>query len=211
MDKDTFQSHYNQCIGNLDEFQKYFDYEYNVFFELKTTIVEVSHCLMLEFYKSSITLTNHLLERLLKLALIKKEVGIGAIPIDQWNMIFEEANRKYSSFALGTSIDQCRKQNIITQDERNYLFDTIREQLRNGFGHGDTSKVLCDLPDQTVVFHGSLSKPYELREVKLNQKIIPSMQSPLIDEFSKGNALYYFQFVFELMGSIEIRLKVMDK
>jgi len=185
MDQVLFQNHYNRCIENLDEFQKYFDYEYNVFFELKTTVVEVSHCLMLEFYKSSITLTNHLLERLLKLALINKEVGIGAIPIDQWNEVFKEANRKYGSLVLGGSIDQCKKQNLINQDERDFLFDRIREQLRNGFGHGDNSKVLCDLPEEMVGFHGSFSKPYELREVILNQKLIPSIQSALIDNFVK--------------------------
>jgi len=107
MDNGVFQSHYNRCLSKLDNFQTYFDYDYKVFYGLKTTVFEISHCLMLELYKSSITLTNYWLERLLKMALIDNEVGLKPIPIDQWNDVFDKPNKKYNSINLATTIDYC--------------------------------------------------------------------------------------------------------
>ena len=207
MDNDAFQSHYNRCLSKLDNFQRYFDYDYKVFYGLRTTVFEISHCLMLELYKSSITLTNYWLERLLKMALIDNEVGLKPIPIDQWNDIFEKPNKNYNSINLSTTIDYCLKNSLITQPEKDFLYTVIREQIRNGFSHADSNKILSDIPEQMSGYHGSFDGSQELRKVSLNQKLIPSIQSALIDDFAKNNALNYFEFVFELMRKIEGRLK----
>lgn len=78
--------------------------------------------------------------------------------------------------------------------------------MRNGFSHGDSEKVLIDFPDQMKGFQVSIADSTNVEQVVLNQKEIPFMQSPLIDDFAKHNALHYFEFVFELMIKIEERL-----
>jgi hypothetical protein len=207
MERNVFEKHYAECLDkNHEVFQKYFDYKYKVLFELKTTVFEISHCLLLGFHKAAITLTNHLLERLLKLALINNEVGIGAIPIENWNEVFSEPNKKYSNINFGTSIELCKKVNLITQKEKDVLFDIFREQIRNGFSHADGDKILHGMPEKMTGFYGTFENPTKIKQVDLNQKIIPSIQSALIDNFAKNNALDYFDFVFRLLMTIEKRL-----
>jgi len=138
MEKIMFENNFKECLDkNYVKYSKYFDYKFIIFFELRTSIFEVTKCLILELDKATITLTNNILERLLKLALIYKEVGIKSIPIEKWNSVFEGPNRKYSSSSLSNSIEQCKKQSLITQLEKDFLFNTIREVMRNGFSHAD--------------------------------------------------------------------------
>ena len=75
MDKKIFEKNFIECLNkNFDIFNKYFDYKYSIFFELSTQIFQITKCLILEMDFAAITLTNNLLERLLKNALIYNQV-----------------------------------------------------------------------------------------------------------------------------------------
>ena len=111
---------------NFDELEDLFNFQLNEFTEFNTLLLEINKCLSLEFHRAAITLTNHLAERLLKLALISKEVGIGAIPIEKLNDSFRGPNEKYGSISFGNSIQLCSKEYLITKEEEKYLFETIR-------------------------------------------------------------------------------------
>ncbi len=207
MEKELFEKDF---IGNLNknfsELSMYFDFQPKVFFEFNTLIYEINKCLILELDRAAITLTNHLLERLMKLALIYNETGIGPKPVEQWNEIFDEPNQKYSSIPLGNSIEKCKKLKLISENEKVYLFDTIRELMRNGFSHADSSKILVNIPDDSKMFHGSFKNPTDLKEVSLNQKVIPFMQAVHLENFAKENGKKYFDFVYNLISRIETRL-----
>jgi len=207
MDRTIFERNFQESLdNNFTKYEKYFDYKFKVFFELRTSIFEVTKCLILELDKATITLTNNILERLLKLALIYNEVGIKPFPIEEWNLIYEEPNRKYGSISLGNSIELCLKKEIISQREKDFLFDIIRELMRNGFSHADASKVLENLPNKIRGYKGNLNNPTKLEEVFLNHKIIPPLQSIEIENFAKIHASKYFEFVFTLIEKIETRL-----
>ncbi|MBA4240613.1 MAG: hypothetical protein C0448_07800 [Sphingobacteriaceae bacterium] len=207
MEKELFEKAF---IENLDKnFQnrsKYFDFDFYVFGELGGSVFEINKCLILEFYRASITLTNNLLERLLKLALIYDEAGIGPKPVEDWGTIFEEPNKKYSSIPLGNSIEKCMKLDLITENEKIFLFDTIRELMRNGFSHADSTKILNGIPDETAMFQGSFSNPTEVKQITVNQKVVPFIQAIHIENFAKENAANYFDYVFELIKKIDKRL-----
>ena len=212
MDKSLFERNFNELLDkNFEKFSKYFDYELKVFFELRTSIFQINKCLILELDKAAITLTNNLLEQLLKLALTNDEVGLGSIPVEEWDAVFGETERKYGSLPLANSIEQCKKRNIITQAEKDYLFNTVRELMRNGFSHADSSKILESVPDKLTGFMASFSGPLELKQVQFNQKVFPALKAFLIDDFAKKNAAKYFEFVFELILRIEKRLIAKDK
>lgn len=196
----------NNLNNNFESYSKYFDFQLYVFSELGETIFEINKCLIFGFHRASITLTNNLLERLLKLSLIYCEVGIGPRPIEDWSNIFKEPNKKYSSISLGNSIEKCRKLNLITENENVFLFDTIRELMRNGFSHADSTKILNKIPDETTMFQGTLSNSTEMNPVTVNQKIIPFIQAIHIENFAKKNAAYYFDYIFELIKKIDQRL-----
>jgi hypothetical protein len=101
MEKDVFQKAFTEQLDkNFQEYVKYFDFEYKHFFGFSTVLFQVTKCLILELHFAVITLTNHILERLLKEALISKAVGIKPIPTEQWNDVFEGPSKKYSSISL---------------------------------------------------------------------------------------------------------------
>lgn len=207
MNKEIFEKRFMENLNkNFPNLSKYFDCKLIVFNELDTIIFEINKCLILEFYRAAITLTNHLLERLLKLALIYNEAGIGPKPVEQWNSAFEGPHKKYSSLILGNSIEKCKEQNLISENERNYLFNTIRELMRNGFSHADSSRILANLSEDSIAFQGNLKNPTEIKEVSLNQKVIPFLEGENMAIFARENALCYFEFVIALILQIEKRL-----
>ena len=206
MDKIIFEKSFSDNLNkNFPSQSKYFDFQFNVFQELGPPIFEINKCLILEFYRASITLKNNVLERLLKLALIYHDAGIGPQPTENWNSIFEGPNKKYGSIVLNTSIDYCKKLGLISTEEKDVLDNIIRELFRNGFSHADSSKILADIPE-SIMFEASISNPTEIRPVKVDFKKIPFLQAVQMDEFAKYNALKYFVFVFELIHKIENRL-----
>lgn len=207
MDKKLFADSFSKSLDeNFPKYSKYFDFDLRVFCEFNTIIFEINKCQILGFDRATITLTNNLLERLLKLALINNETGIEPIEIEKWNSVFEEPNRKYTSIPLGNSIEKCKKFGLISESEKEFLFNIIRQLMRNGFSHADSSKILADLPDDSKMYQGSFSNPNEIKEVRLNQKVIPFMQAIQMENFAKANANQYFDFVFSLIFKIENRL-----
>jgi hypothetical protein len=207
MEKVVFEKNFNDCLDkNFEKYSKFFDFQSNIFFELETSIFEVNKCQILELHKASITLTNYILERLLKIALIYNETGVESKPVEEWDSIFEAPNDKYGSKPLSNTIELCNKQCLITNEERDVLFDIIRVSMRNGFSHADSSKILASLPDKTTMYLVSLSNPSDLKEVQLDPKIMPAIQAVHIDNVAKEISEQYFSYVFDLIGKIEGRL-----
>ena len=211
MEKEVFVKDFSESIDkNLGTFDPYFEYKYNVFFPLRGIVFEACKCLMLEFNYAAITLCNLILERLLKLALIEKEIGLRGISNEKWNEVFSAADKRYGSINLSTSIDQCQKMGLINDAEKEYFQNSIRDMMRNGFSHADASKVLLNAPDQMTFIYGSFSES-GTDEINLNVKAIPSIQGVLLNKFVDATALQYFKNVFELMQRIEMRLVEIDK
>ncbi len=196
---------------NFPVLSRYFDSKIEIFFELETLIFEITNCLLFEFYRASITLTNHLLERLLKLSLIYNEAGIGPTPCEQWNSVFDEPNKKYGSMNFGNTINECKKNELISDREKNILYDTIRVLMRNGFSHADSREILDNLPDDSKAYSVDLLNPSEINEVSFNHKIIPPFQEIQMETFAKATAKSYFNFVFGLIIEIEKRLAEKQK
>lgn len=192
--------------NNFDQFYKYFNNDYQVFTELKYSVEEVAKCLVLEFDKAAITLTNNILVRLLKLSLIYNEVGIKSVSIEKWNSFFNEPNRKYGSLPLGKVIELCKKHDLITQFEKDYLTDSVKKLIINGYSNADPAKMLETVKDEVVESQENHEESIEFNRSVLKHKIIPPLQSIQIENFTKANASRYFEFVFELIGNIEKRL-----
>ncbi|PZX56051.1 hypothetical protein LV84_02418 [Algoriphagus ratkowskyi] len=207
MDKDEFEKSFQNKIGaNFNDRAKYYEINLEVFCELRTLLFEINNCLLLNFDRAAITLTNHLLERLLKLALINSEIGIGSIETNKWNEVFQEPHKKYGTISLANSIELCKKFELITGEEKNYLFDRIRILMRNGFSHADSSNILAHLPDDLKMIQGNFSNPNEKKEISVNQKIIPFLQALQMESFATQTSKPYFDYVYDLIFRIENRL-----
>ena len=122
MNKEVFENGFKEKIDkNFLERSKYYDFNLEVFCEFSTLIFEINNCLLLELNRASITLTNHLLERLLKLALINNETGIGPIEFEKWNEVFLEPNKKHGTSDLANSIEKCKKLNLLQRKKKTFF------------------------------------------------------------------------------------------
>ena len=211
MEKSLFENDFLEKLSkNYDKHSQYFNYDSSVFSDLSQQIFEINKCLILELYHTSITSTNNLLERLLKLSLIYKESGIDPIEPELLGDKFSSANKKYSSITLGQSLKACLEYKLITDKEYNFLNDIVRDCIRNGFSHADTSKILKNVPEKTPMYVGNFLKPGEIKPIELNTKDIPTFQTIIMNEFSKKNSSLYFHQIYCLIGKIEQRLKTQD-
>ena len=214
---DQFKKSFNEAFSkyfdsNFSKVEKYIDYDIQVFYELESTLIQQYKCLITESYIASITLTNHILERLLKLALIKNYVGLKpAKDMQSFATMFKEPHRLYSDKHLAHTLDHCKKEGLITQVQKDFLFDYIRETIRNGFSHSDTDKVFKEAPDESLVYHQNLTEPINPKPMLINMKLIPDIQSVHLFDFAKDAAPKYCDYVFELMKSIEQELLKRNK
>lgn len=193
---------------NYNSISSFLDPKPEIFAELITVIYEINTCTILELHKASITLTNYLLERLLKIALIYNEAGISPVKdINDLDGIFREPNNKYGTIMLEASIKRCKEFDLITVEEQEVLNETIRKLLRNGFSHADSSKILKDLPNEYQMYHTSLSSPSEITEIFLDTKINPTFQALHMSDYAAHQAFPYYKFVYDLIFKIEKRLK----
>jgi hypothetical protein len=171
--------------------------------DLKSTIGEIIKCLIIEAHTASITLTNHFLERILKLALIQNESGTQPCEIKNWNITYSKSD-KYSKWKMEATIKKCKELGIISKDQFNEL-TKFQEIIRNGFSHYDPKKILKDSEDTIDFVYKSDSENEKIE--KLNYKEIPTLQNFFIRQFARENSEEYFDFVFNLMISIEKHFK----
>ncbi len=98
MSKEIFLKGYTEKVNkNYDSLEFYFNDDLVILSALSPVKYEVINCLMIEQYQASITLTNHMVERMLKLALIEKEIYGLKISLDdiELNKKLKEATQKY--------------------------------------------------------------------------------------------------------------------
>ena len=193
--------------GLEENFNKYKHYLQNprfyYFTDLEYTIGEIIKCLIIEAHTASITLTNHFLERILKLALIQEVSGTQPKEIKDWNKTYS-ASDEYSSWSMYETIKKCKELNIISDTEYEGLTH-FRQTIRNGFSHYDPKKILKDSEEKIDLIQKSESE--EMKVQGLNFKEIPMLQTFFIKKFARENADNYFDFVFSIMLSIERHFK----
>ncbi|TRX35860.1 hypothetical protein FNW52_10250 [Flavobacterium sp. ZT3R18] len=206
LNRDRLVKEFNEGLDkNYDDLKEYlFFYNVTIFKELESNIFQNIQCLIVNAYSASITLTNLILERLLKLTLIQNEIGLDPVRIEDWNETYKETHR-YSKMILNETIKLCHERNLINDEQEEYLTD-MRNQFRNGFSHYDPTKILID-HKETAEVHFSNENPEKAYDIEVNMKQIPVLQYYYVKQFARENALQYFDYVFHLIRSIEKKLK----
>lgn len=197
-----FKDGLDKNFDNLKEYMSF--YPVTIFSELKSNIFQNIQCLIVNAYSASITLTNHMLERLLKLALVTNDIGLNPVKIADWDETYKETHR-YSKMLLNETIKLSRQRNLINDEQEVYLTD-MRKQFRNGFSHYDPTKILID-HKETAEIHFPHKNPEKAYDIEVNMKQIPVLQDYYVRKFASENALQYFDYVFHLIRSIEKELK----
>lgn len=149
---------------------------------------EISLCLMFGLNQAAITLTNHLLENLLKTTLIAyySKDKFPKDSKDKVNDLVEmtrEAREKYGDMALGDCINNVRKAGLIDKKQQNFLHE-IRDAFRNAFSHADKEKIFQGgtVPIQVMSIEddgisAEVKKVVKLSDLVIGQGIIQAMQA----------------------------------
>jgi hypothetical protein len=194
---------------NFDSIKHYINGRYRqpvIFVGLRPKIEEAISCLIMNADTAGITITNLILERLLKVALITDMVGLDRMKVHQWNEAYSKAHAKFASKVMGETIPMCRKRGLVTLEEEIEL-NEYREMIRNGFSHFDVDQILKEKEDMVTMFHSKFSNPDDITPVDLNIKTIPSLQDYHVADFAKTYSHVYFDYVHELIIKIERRLQ----
>ena len=103
---------------------------------------EVCKCLICGLHQAAITLTNHLLESVLKKALIIDESVKNKTEQCDITNVFDDATVQYAGENLCKNIERAYTIGLITEKEKETLHN-CRKNYRNAFSHADPRKTFA--------------------------------------------------------------------
>lgn len=211
MDKDNrmniFISDLNSCINpNYEIINKIFNSEYG-YPLLDPVRDEICKCFICGLYQSTITLTNHLLEKSLKFCLgIKYSIENKSNEIELQDAFIDGID-KYDKVELDQTINAACTQGLITKEQKKELKD-FKDKFRNPYSHANKKifsgktikgKVLStqDLEPGIVHFLKTCFDPSLDKEIPLEN--LPFAQGICQVEIAKEDCYPYFMKVDEII------------
>ncbi|HTO16616.1 MAG TPA: hypothetical protein VLZ83_12655 [Edaphocola sp.] len=204
----------NRIQDNTSQYQKYFHTKLYSFCELEGLRKENIFCLILELYQASIFTSNHLLERLLKLALIKNHTrGYNYSDPIAYNKILQEAILQFDGRDMNEIIERCASKKIqLIDKEQEAELKNLKDKVRNPYSHAETAKINHQSPTHFKGFMFNLNEASQnlinKEEIKLLHPTYISKHSPPLaqlfqDNNSKMNALKYFDKINQYINYFE--------
>ena len=119
--------------------------------EVDSVRSEVCKCLICGLHQAAITLTNHLLESVLKKALIIEESAKNKTAQSDITNVFDDATAQFASKNLYENIEQAYTTGLITEEEKETLHN-CRKYYRNAFSHADPQKTFSGISTPATIF-----------------------------------------------------------
>jgi len=190
-----------------DAYENHYDWP-----DMDTLRHEVCLCLIFGLHQAAITLTNHLVESLLKVALIthdtKPELNEGtpkSHSIESFVALFRPARKKYGTNDLGDNINRACSAGLITKDQKKDLHE-IRDRIRNPYSHSDKDKAFGERRTHAQAFRIENDKLIaedpenpQLADLIIAHGLAQSMQA-------KEEAVPYFLYMDRLVRQIRKKL-----
>ena len=174
---------------------------------------EICLCIMFGLCQSAITLTNHLLESLLKNALIidhgkkveQTEEEIKGRAISAMIDKYSDGIKKYGDKNLDYTINQSRKLGLISKEQKKELH-IFREIFRNAFGHADKNKTFgkSTMPVTGMKLENDKIIPDESGEPEVAKLLIG--QVIVQHRIAQEHAVPYFQYIDNLVRQMKSKL-----
>jgi len=156
--------------------------------ELQTIKYQICNCIIMGFYISAITLTNHLLEKFLKISLIyndgKKDKGDLDKPFSLTQSI-ARSNKKYDDKILYDNIISAFEEKLIDETQKQTLIK-MKDFFRNPYSHSDRGKM----------YGGSTVGITEVRGIEEVMKILEGKEEELPKKQEKLENLPFADFKF---------------
>ncbi|WP_158974840.1 hypothetical protein [Cellulophaga sp. L1A9] len=218
MSKEIFLKGYTEKVNkNYSSLEYYFNDDLIFLSALNIAKYEIINCLMIEQYNASITLTNHMVERMLKLALIEKITNglkISEKDIKELEKTLSEASNLYDAEVMSQSIKLVFEEGLISEEEKSYLDKVIRDNIRNGFSHAEMEKINKGKVDQIEMYSFKFTEvqkslnegsPIPKKQIKVSTKA-PFLQSEIQKMKAEEIAFPYFKSIYTIAKNIDRRL-----
>lgn len=207
--------HYSDLISkNFNQLEDFYSHSFMEFCELNLLKFEILNCLLFELYQSSIFSTNHFLERMIKLSLIKLHtIEYDFSDMNNYKEKLKESEKEYDHLVLYKSLKKALEYKLITKTEYDYLMNA-KDEIRNPYSHAEISTVNKNDND----FRGFMfsisdgikklkeGKPLDIPNPTIIPKFNPAMAQMLQEINSKELAFDYFKNVFNILQKIENRI-----
>jgi len=206
--KSRFEFIDRHYLSIRDAYHKDYDWP-----ELDPLRHEICICIMFGLCQAAITLTNHLLESLLKFALIilhgknkkQKEEEIKGRVISSFIEKYEEGIRLYGDANLDKTINRACTVGLITKEQKNHLHH-FRERFRNAYSHSDKKKIfgkstvpVAGVRLENEKFVSDENSEPEISKLLVGQGLIQAMMA-------QNDAPEYFLYIDRLAREIREKL-----
>ncbi len=201
IDKEKYRKYFDEKINlNFDKLSPYFDVDSHLFSGINLLMNENYRCLMVDAHIASITMSNHIIERLLKFALIYEN------SLDESEEIAIKAYKKFQGMAMKNTIINCWNRNLIDDNEKKHLEKIINDMVRNGFSHSSFENILRSTPEKIPAIKGNFHST-EITDVEIDRRVLLSISEAQIENFAKENSFEYFKYIFGLIRRLESKIR----
>ena len=168
-----------------------------------TIRAEIHNCLVFEMNQAALMLTNHYLERLLKISIIEHKMSRNMDIIEEYANETEIHVNNHGSKDLEQSISQAKTLGIITKKEAEMLRE-LKDIFRNPFSHNDIKAMF---KDETVqLFQFKFNDPTKIQQqAKVKISAFIPLQCAKQYEIARECALPYFIFIDDLACRIQMK------
>jgi len=164
---------------------------------------EIRKSLIFENFQASITLTNHYMEKFLKVALINSEVNVMMTDTEKFTEQRERGIKLYNKRNLWDNIVAAKELGIINEAEKAGL-KHFKDMFRNTFSHFDHQRLIVE--GETTLHQYSLDgEGGEISKSTMKNNVLYFDLGLFDYEFAKGNARNYFIAIDDIAMRYEFK------
>lgn len=202
--KKELQDIFDNAIKIKYDLYKQYLFEYNLFLfkDLEYNIKESVYCLIISAHTASITNTNLILERSIKLALIQYQAEtLTDYSDDQIIEKYIASDKKYSGKNLDQNIQTCLKFGILNKEEAKELKE-YKLKFRDGFSHFTPKNILKG--EESLIDIQGYKNPNLQRYLSM-----PTYQGAEVRQFAVNNAAKHLEYILKIINHLQY--KVLEK
>jgi len=199
---------------NYNQLKEFYSHSFMEFCELNKLKDEILNCQLFELFQASIFSTNHFMERMIKLALIKLHtIDYDYSDIENYTEKLKESESEYDGLTLYQSLKKAFEKELISTEQHDYMIN-VKNEFRNPYSHAEVSKIIKNNNDFTgfmINIHDDQNKLKEENPLDKYSPIVIPKFSPAIAQFlqennSREKAFEFFKKIFGILKELEFKI-----
>jgi len=169
--------------------------------EMRYVRNEILDCLLIGNNQAAITLTNHFLEKSLKMALIYHSTGGKRVDFEGQMHTYDQALADYGDSDLAQTINACAGRARLIDKETKETLHGYREKFRDPYSHANAARTFGDLTASAAILSTEKPSNYKIQVNKIAS--MPYMHGIIQKQLADRDAFQYFKYVYETHKLLE--------